>query len=62
LDIFISAPSLGQGTLIILAGTFIIESFLASKSAKMGLIIQQAAGGLLFLAGVYILFQGIRSW
>ena len=58
------AYALGQGTLIILAGTCtgVIESFLASKSARMGTIIQQVAGALLVLAGGYILFQAIRSW
>ena len=58
------AYALGQGTLILLAGTFtgVIENYLQSKSAKMGTILQQAAGGLLFFAGCYIFFQGIRSW
>ncbi|MFZ5451171.1 MAG: cytochrome c biogenesis CcdA family protein [Thermodesulfobacteriota bacterium] len=58
------AYALGQGTLILLAGTFtgVIENYLQSKSARMGTILQQAAGGLLFFAGCYIFFQGIRSW
>jgi len=58
------AYALGQGTLILVAGTFtgVIESYLQSKSAKVGTMLQKAAGGLIFLAGCYILFQGIRSW
>ena len=57
------AYALGQGTLIILAGTFtgVIESFLQSKGAKLGTIMQQVAGGLIFLVGAYIFFQGIRA-
>ena len=56
--------ALGQGTLVILAGTFtgVINSFLQSRGAKAGAILQQAAGGLIFLAGAYILFQGVRAW
>jgi cytochrome c biogenesis protein CcdA len=58
------AYALGQGTLILLAGTFtgVIESYLQSKSAKVGTMLQKAAGGLIFFAGCYILFQGIRNW
>jgi len=58
------AYALGQGTLILVAGTFtgVIESFLQSKSAKVGTMLQKAAGGLIFFAGCYILFQGIRNW
>jgi cytochrome c-type biogenesis protein len=58
------AYALGQGTLILLAGTFtgVIENFLQSKSARLGLMLQKAAGGLIFFAGCYILFQGIRAW
>jgi cytochrome c biogenesis protein CcdA len=58
------AYAIGRGALVILAGTFtgIIESFLQSKGAKFGTIMQQGAGGLVFLAGVYIFYQGIRSW
>ena len=58
------AYALGQGTLIILAGTFtgVIESFLQSRGAKFGTIMQQAAGYLIFLVGAYIFFQGIRAW
>ena len=58
------AYALGQGTLIILAGTFtgVIESFLQSRGAKFGTIMQQAAGYLIFLVGAYIFFQGIRNW
>ena len=58
------AYALGQGTLIILAGTFtgVIESILQSKGAKFGTIMQQAAGFLIFFVGAYIFFQGVRSW
>jgi cytochrome c-type biogenesis protein len=58
------AYALGQGTLVILAGTFtgVIESFLQSKGAKFGTIMQQAAGFLIFFVGAYIFFQGVRSW
>jgi cytochrome c-type biogenesis protein len=58
------AYALGQGTLIILAGTFtgVIESFLQSKGAKFGTIMQQAAGFLIFFVGAYIFFQGMRAW
>ena len=58
------AYALGQGTLVILAGTFtgVIESFLQSKGAKFGTIMQQAAGCLIFFVGAYIFFQGVRAW
>jgi len=58
------AYALGQGTLIILAGTFtgVIESFLQSKGARFGTIMQQVAGFLIFLVGAYIFYQGVRSW
>jgi cytochrome c-type biogenesis protein len=58
------AYALGQGTLVILAGTFtgVIESFLQSKGARFGTIMQQVAGFLIFLVGAYIFFQGVRSW
>jgi cytochrome c biogenesis protein CcdA len=58
------AYALGQGTLILVAGTFtgVIESYLQSKSARLGTLLQQAAGGLIFFAGCYIFFQGIRNW
>jgi cytochrome c-type biogenesis protein len=58
------AYALGQGTLIILAGTFtgVIESFLQSKGARFGTIMQRVAGLLIFLVGAYIFFQGIRAW
>jgi cytochrome c biogenesis protein CcdA len=58
------AYAMGQGTLIMVAGTFtgVIESYLQSKSAKVGAMLQKAAGGLIFFAGGYIFFQGIRSW
>ena len=57
------AYALGQGTLVILAGTFtgVIENFLQSRGAEWGTIMQQGAGGLIFLMGAYILFQGIRA-
>jgi cytochrome c biogenesis protein CcdA len=60
----IFAYALGQGTLILLAGTFtgVIESYPQSKSAQVGALLQKAAGGLIFLAGCYILFQGIRNY
>ncbi len=56
--------ALGQGTLILVAGTFtgIIESYLQSKSARVGTMLQQAAGGLIFFAGCYLFFQEVRSW
>ena len=58
------AYALGQGTLIILAGTFtgVIESFLQSKGAKFGTMMQRVAGGLIFFMGAYIFFQGVRAW
>ena len=58
------AYALGQGTLIILAGTFtgVIESFLQSKGAKFSTIMQQVAGFLIFFVGAYIFFQGVRAW
>ena len=58
------AYALGQGTLIILAGTFtgVIEGFLQSKGAKFGTIMQRVAGFLIFLVGAYIFYQGIHSW
>jgi cytochrome c-type biogenesis protein len=54
--------ALGQGTLIILAGTFTgtIESFIQSRSSRFSLGLQKAFGGLLFLAGAYLLWQGVR--
>jgi cytochrome c-type biogenesis protein len=57
------AYALGQGTLIILAGTFtgVINNFLQSRGAQAGARIQQVAGCLIFFAGAYIFFQGIRS-
>lgn len=58
------AYALGQGTLILVAGTFtgVIESFLQSKGAKAGTLVQKAAGSLIFFVGAYILFQGVRTW
>jgi cytochrome c-type biogenesis protein len=57
------AYALGQGTLIILAGTFtgVINNFLQSRGAQAGARIQQVAGFLIFFAGAYMFFQGIRS-
>jgi len=58
------AYALGQGTLIILAGTFtgVIESFLQSRGAKASVVMQQVAGFLIFFVGAYIFFQGVRAW
>ena len=58
------AYALGQGSLIILAGTFtgLINNFLQSRGAKTGALLQQVAGGLLFFAGAYIFLQGVRNW
>jgi cytochrome c-type biogenesis protein len=57
------AYALGQGTLIILAGTFtgVINNFLQSRGAQAGARIQQVAGCFIFFAGAYMFFQGIRS-
>ena len=57
------AYALGQGTLVIIAGTFtgVIESFLQSKGAKFGATMQKGAGYLIFIMGAYIFFQGIRA-
>ncbi len=57
------AYALGQGTLVILAGTFtgVIESFLQSRGARASVIMQQVAGFLIFFVGAYIFFQGIRA-
>jgi cytochrome c-type biogenesis protein len=58
------AYALGQGTLIIVAGTFtgVINNFLQSRGAKAGAVLQQVAGCLLFFAGAYIFLQGVISW
>jgi cytochrome c-type biogenesis protein len=58
------AYALGQGSLIILAGTFtgVIESFLQTRGARASLIMQKVAGGLIFFAGAYFFFQGVRAW
>ena len=58
------AYALGQGTLVILAGTFtgVLDSFLQSQGARFSTYLQKAAGGLIFLAGLYILSQGVRNW
>jgi len=58
------AYALGQGTLIILAGTCtgVIESFLQSRGSRLSLGLQKAAGGLLFLAGLYLAYQGVQAW
>lgn len=57
------AYALGQGTLILLAGTFtgVLENFLESKGSNVTVSLQKIAGGLLFLAGLYMLYQGINS-
>jgi cytochrome c-type biogenesis protein len=57
------AYALGQGTLIIIAGTFtgVINNFLQSRGAQAGARIQQVAGCFIFFAGAYMFFQGIRS-
>jgi cytochrome c biogenesis protein CcdA len=57
------AYALGQGTLILLAGTFtgVLENFLESKGSNATMTLQRIAGGLLFLAGLYMLYQGINS-
>ncbi len=56
------AYALGQGTLIILAGTFtgVLENFLASKGSQIGMSLHRTAGGLLLLAGLYMLYQGVQ--
>jgi cytochrome c biogenesis protein CcdA len=56
--------ALGQGTLVILAGTFtgVINNFLQSRGSKVGAVLQQVAGCLIFFAGAYIFLQGIRTW
>lgn len=58
------AYALGQGTLVILAGTFtgVINNFLQSKGARVGAGLQRAAGCLIFVVGAYIFFQGFRNW
>jgi cytochrome c biogenesis protein CcdA len=58
------AYALGQGTLIILAGTCtgVIESFLASRGSRVSLGLQRGAGGLLFLAGLYMAYRGVQVW
>jgi ABC-type nickel/cobalt efflux system permease component RcnA len=57
------AYALGQGTLVILAGTFtgVIESFLQSKGARFGALMQRGAGYLIFFMGAYIFYQGVRA-
>jgi cytochrome c biogenesis protein CcdA len=58
------AYALGQGTLVILAGTFtgVIDSFLQSRGARASVVMQQVAGFLIFFAGAYFFFQGVRAW
>jgi cytochrome c-type biogenesis protein len=58
------AYALGQGTLVILAGTFtgVINNFLQYRGARVGTVLQRAAGGLIFFVGAYIFIQGIRQW
>ena len=55
--------ALGQGTLVILAGTFtwVIEASCSQGGPGWGTIMQQGAGGLIFCMGAYTLFQGIRA-
>ena len=55
--------ALGQGTLILLAGTCTgaVNEFLQSRGAKAGAWFQQAAGFLIFFAGAYIFWQGVRN-
>lgn len=55
--------AVGQGTLIILAGTFtgVINAYLQSRGAKTGAALQQVAGILIFFTGAYIFFQGFRG-
>lgn len=55
--------AMGQGTLIIFAGTFTgaVNEFLQSRGARAGALLQQMAGLLLLLAGAYICWQGLRS-
>jgi len=57
------AYALGQGTLIILAGTFtgVLENFLESRGARIGVSLQRTAGGLLLLAGLYMFYQGVQT-
>ncbi len=58
------AYALGKGTLILVIGTFtgFVESYFLSKSAKVGTILRQISGGLIFAAGCYIFYQGISNW
>lgn len=58
------AYALGQGSLVILAGTFtgVINNFLQSRGARVGTVLQRAAGCLIFSVGAYIFIQGIRQW
>lgn len=58
------AYALGQGSLVILAGTFtgVINNFLQSRGARVGTVLQRAAGCLIFFVGAYIFIQGIRQW
>jgi cytochrome c-type biogenesis protein len=57
------AYALGQGTLIIVAGTFtgVIEGLLQSRGASLNLG-QKVAGAVLLLAGVYMAYQGVQAW
>lgn len=57
------AYALGQGTLIIVAGTFtgLIEGLLQARGATLNLG-QKLAGAVLLLAGVYMAYQGWQAW
>ena len=39
-----------------------IENFLQSRGAKASVVMQQVAGFLIFFAGAYFFFQGVRAW
>jgi len=55
--------ALGQGTLVLLAGTFtgVINAYLKSRGAQAGTALQQVAGILIFFTGAYFFFQGFRG-
>ncbi len=57
------AYALGQESLIVLAGTCtgLINNFLQSRGGKVGMALQQVAGILILLVGIYIFFQGVRG-
>ncbi|MBW1918463.1 MAG: hypothetical protein JRI57_10665 [Deltaproteobacteria bacterium] len=39
-----------------------LESFLQSQGARFSAYLQKAAGALIFLAGLFIFYQGVRNW